>query len=206
MNGKFQCINEIVALRPIHRLICRTGVPPGRQLPLLAAGDDPSSGLAIGDDNAVPEQFDKRAPRCPGARVLPSGGDTDRMAELFKQAGVTTIAEFNYSKRPGLRPARAGAAQAAAQGLPGQDRRGLTFVAAAARELPPGVHRDPRRLGHILCGNQPMRRCTRLVFTKSCLGDGAAVAGSVERRGNRHRQCHRAGVASMARGGGGSCD
>ena len=34
-----------------------------------------------------------------GARVLPSGGDTDRMAELFKQAGVTTIAEFNAKQK-----------------------------------------------------------------------------------------------------------
>ena len=64
------------------------------------AGIDPSSGLAIGDDNAVPEQLIREGAKVPeGARVLPSGGDTDRMAELFKQAGVTTIAEFNAKQK-----------------------------------------------------------------------------------------------------------
>ena len=64
------------------------------------AGIDPTSGLAIGDDNAVPEQLVREGAKVPeGARVLPSGGDTDRMAELFKQAGVTTIAEFNAKQK-----------------------------------------------------------------------------------------------------------
>ena len=48
-----------------------------------------------------------------------------------------------------------------------------------------------------LCGNQPVRRCTRQFFNKSFLGDGAAVlarSSGEEPASSRHR----AGVASMA--------
>ena len=79
-----------------------------------------------------------------GARVLPSGGDTDRMAELFKQAGVTTIAEFNAKQK------------ALGFGLPNERERKPPPKASQAEidevylyysrcpGAPPGDPRDPR--------------------------------------------------------------
>ena len=124
------------------------------------AGIDPSSGLAIGDDNAVPEQLIREGAKVPeGARVLPSGGDTDRMAELFKQAGVTTIAEFNAKQK------------ALGFGLPNERERKPPPKASQAeidevlpllQPLPESYRQAilaiPGCLGHILCGNQPVRR------------------------------------------------
>ena len=48
-----------------------------------------------------------------------------------------------------------------------------------------------------LCGNQPVRRCTRRFFNNSFLGDGAAVLArsSGEEQASPRR---RAGIASMA--------
>ena len=123
-------------------------------------GIDPSSGLAIGDDNAVPEQLIREGAKVPeGARVLTSGGDTDRMAELFKQAGVTTIAEFNAKQK------------ALGFGLPNERERKPPPKASQAeidevlpllQPLPESYRQAilaiPGCLGHILCGNQPVRR------------------------------------------------
>ena len=133
-----------------------------------------------------------------GARVLPSGGDTDRMAELFKQAGVTTIAEFNAKQK------------ALGFGLPNERERKPPPKASQAeidevlpllQPLPESYRQAilaiPGCLGHILCGNQPVRRVHRQFFTKSCLGDG--VAALVPSSGEESASpSHRAGVASMA--------
>ena len=188
MNGKFQCINEIVASLPHHRRVApdspidlRTGkCLRGDNCRYSHAGIDPSSGFAIGDDNAVPEQLIREGAKVPeGARVLPSGGDTDRMAELFKQAGVTTIAEFNAKQK------------ALGFGLPNERERKPPPKASQAeidevlpllQPLPESYRQAilaiPGCLGHILCGNQPVRRVHP---TTSRPWRGRA--GSVERRG-----------------------
>lgn len=65
------------------------------------AGIDPTTGLAIGDDNAVPAEIARGsgATLPEGAKVMKDSSEGDRMAMLFKEAGVTTIAEYNARQK-----------------------------------------------------------------------------------------------------------
>ena len=73
----------------------------GDQCRFSHSGIDPSSGLAVGDDNAVPAALARESGGAlpEGAKVMPPSQDGDRMAELFRQAGVTTIAEYNARQK-----------------------------------------------------------------------------------------------------------
>lgn len=64
----------------------------GDQCRFSHAGVDPSTGLAVGEEaGAVAEEAQ------PTAKMMST--DNDRMAQLFKEAGVTTIAEYNQRQK-----------------------------------------------------------------------------------------------------------
>ncbi|KAJ8602271.1 hypothetical protein CTAYLR_003670 [Chrysophaeum taylorii] len=85
-----------------HQEICRDFMN-GR----CARGDncrfshDPSTGLAVGEEDGVPlAEAAAAAAAAPGTKMrVPASSESDRMAQLFKEAGVTTIAEYNQRQK-----------------------------------------------------------------------------------------------------------
>ncbi|EGB07372.1 hypothetical protein AURANDRAFT_65005 [Aureococcus anophagefferens] len=72
----------------------------GDQCRFSHSGIDPSSGLAIGEDLAVPAALAVSGASLPaGAKIMAPSQDGDRMAQLFREAGVTTIAEYNARQK-----------------------------------------------------------------------------------------------------------